>query len=68
LLLVIETWPAEDQEALVETAREIEALGAGVYEMSPSEEAAAMEGLAQAGRGDLVGDDRIIELWKRAGP
>jgi hypothetical protein len=63
---VIETRPAEDQEALVEAAREIEALGAGVYEMSPSEEAAAVEGLAQAARGDFVGDDWIIEL-KRAG-
>jgi hypothetical protein len=68
LLSVIETWPEEDQEALVEAAHEIEALRTGVYEMSPSEDAAAMEGLAQAARGDFVGNDRIIELWKRAGP
>ena len=67
LLPVIETWPEEDQEALVEAAREIEALRTGVYEMSASEEAAAMEGLAQAARGDFVEDNRIIELWKRAG-
>ncbi len=67
LLRVIETWPEEDQEALVEAAHEIEALRTGVYEMSPSEEAATMEGLAQAARGEFVADDRIIELWKRAG-
>ena len=67
LLSVIETWPEEDQEALVEAAREIEALRTGVYEMSPSEDAAAVEGLAQAVRGDFVEDHRIIELWKRAG-
>jgi hypothetical protein len=35
LLPLIETWPEEDQEALAEAAREIEALRTGVYEMSP---------------------------------
>jgi hypothetical protein len=67
LLPLIETWPEEDQEALVEAAREIEALRTGVYVMSAPEEAAAMEGLAQAALGNFVEDDRIIELWKRAG-
>ncbi len=67
LLPAIEQWPEEDQEALVEAAREIEALRTGVYTMSPAEEAAVAEGLAQAERGDLASDARIAELWKRAG-
>ena len=67
LLPAIEQWPEEDQEALVEAAREIEALRTGVYTMSPAEEAAVAEGLAQAERGDFASDARIAELWKRAG-
>jgi len=39
----------------------------GVYAMSPAEEAAVAEGLAQAERGEFAGDARIAELWKRAG-
>jgi len=67
LLPAIETWPDEDQEALAEAAREIEALRTGVYPMSPAEEAAVAEGLAQAERGEFANDARIAELWKRAG-
>ena len=44
LMPSIEAWPDEDQEALAEAAREIEALRTGVYIMSPSEEAAVSEG------------------------
>jgi hypothetical protein len=67
LLRAIENWPDEDQEALAEAAREIEALRTGVYRMSPAEEAAVAEGLAEAERGDFASDARIAELWKRAG-
>ena len=67
LLPAIESWPDEDQEALAEAAREIEALRTGVYRMSPAEEAAVAEGLAEAERGDFASDARIAELWKRAG-
>lgn len=67
LLPTIEAWPDEDQEALAEAAREIEALRTGVYVMSPSEEAAVSEGLLQADRGDFADDRRIREVWKRAG-
>ncbi len=65
LLPAIERWPEEDQEALAEAAREIEALRTGVYTMSPAEEAAVAEGLAQAERGDFASDARIAELWNR---
>lgn len=67
LLPAIESWPDEDQEALAEAAREIEAFRAGVYRMSPAQEAAVAEGLAEAERGDFATDARIAELWKRAG-
>jgi hypothetical protein len=67
LLPAIEAWPDEDQEALAEAAREIEALRTGVYVMSPSEEAAVSEGLLQADRGDFADDQRIRDVWKRAG-
>jgi hypothetical protein len=67
LLPAIERWPEEDQEALAEAAREIEALRTGVYITSPVEVAAVAEGLAQAERGDFAGEASITELWKRAG-
>jgi hypothetical protein len=67
LLPTIEKWPEEDQEALAEAAREIEAMRTGVYELSLAEEAAVLDGLAQADRGEFASDGRIAELWKRAG-
>ena len=67
LLPAIESWPDEDQEALAEAAREIEAQRTGVYVMTRAEEAAVAEGLAEARRGDFADDERIAALWKRAG-
>jgi predicted transcriptional regulator len=67
LLPAIEQWPEEDQEALAEAAREIEALRTGVYSMSSEEEAAVAEGLAQAERGEFASPDQIAEVWKRFG-
>ena len=67
LLPTIERWPGEDQEALAEAAREIEALRTGVYPMSAEEEAAVAEGLAQAERGEFVSEDQVAEVWKRFG-
>lgn len=67
LLPAIAQWPEEDQEALAEAAREIEALRTGVYSMSAEEEAAVAEGLAQAERGEFVSAEQIAEVWKRFG-
>jgi predicted transcriptional regulator len=67
LLPAIEQWPDEDQEALAEAAREIEARRTGVYSMSKEEEAAVAEGLAQADRGEFASDDQVAEIWKRFG-
>src|SRR5271154_5010310 len=67
LLPAIEQWPDEDQEALAEAAREIEARRTGVYSMSKEEEAAVAEGLAQAERGDFETlRTMIVRLTRRA--
>ncbi|MEF3367342.1 hypothetical protein V3H18_12430 [Methylocystis sp. 9N] len=65
MLPVIESWPAEDQEALAEAAREIEAARAGHYAMAPEEEAAVLEGLAEAERGDFASAEEMATLWKK---
>jgi predicted transcriptional regulator len=60
-------WPSEDQEELVEFAREIEARRTGVYVMSDAERAAVREGLAQADRGEFVPDDVVAKADQRHG-
>ena len=67
MLQTIESWPPEDQQALAEAAREIEAERTGVYVMSPEEESAVEEGLTQADRGEFASDDEIAALWRRHG-
>ena len=67
LLPAIESWPDEDQEALAEAAREIEALRTGVYRLSAPEDAAVAQGLREADHGRFADDARIQALWKRAG-
>jgi hypothetical protein len=44
------TWPREDQDELVEYAREIEARRTGIYTMSDDEQVAVGKGMAQADR------------------
>jgi predicted transcriptional regulator len=63
----VRSWPAEDQEELVEIAREIEAQRSGVYVMDDEERAAVREGLEQARRGEFVSDDEMDAFWKRIG-
>jgi hypothetical protein len=63
----IVTWPDEDQQALAEAAREIQALRGGIYGMSSDEAAAVAEGLSQADRNEFAEDARIRALWERAG-
>jgi hypothetical protein len=57
------SWPEEDQEELIEIAREIEARRTGVYVLNEDERAAINSAL----RGPLVSDDEIAEFWKRHG-
>jgi len=63
----VRSWPQQDQEELVEFAREIEARRSGVYVMSDAERAAVQEGLDQARRGDFVPDDEMDAFWKKYG-
>jgi predicted transcriptional regulator len=63
----VRSWPEQDQEELVEIAREIEARRSGVYVMSDEERAAVQEGLDQAQRGEFVSDDEMDAFWKKYG-
>ena len=65
MLPMIENWPAEDQEALAEAAREIGAERTGVYVMTPEEAAAVDDGLAQADRREFASEEEVAALWKR---
>jgi predicted transcriptional regulator len=67
MLPTIEKWPAEDQEALADYAREIEALRSGLYAMTPEEEAAVQEGIDDADHGEFVSAEAIAALGKRFG-
>lgn len=63
------SWPAEDQEALAEYARELEAeRSGGIYVMTTDERAAVEEGLAQAGRGEFASENDMRALRKRLAP
>jgi predicted transcriptional regulator len=61
----VRSWPQQDQEELVELAREIEARRSGVYVMTDEERAAVQEGLDQARRGEFVPDDEMTAFWKK---
>jgi hypothetical protein len=63
ILRRIENWPQEDQEELIEVAREIEARRTGVYVLSDEENAALDEAL----RGGLASDEEVAAFWKRHG-
>jgi predicted transcriptional regulator len=63
----VHSWPVEDQEELVELAREIEARRTGVYVMDDDERAAVREGLEQARRGEFVSDEEMDAFWKEIG-
>jgi hypothetical protein len=57
-----ETWPEEDQEALVEAAREIEAQRTGVYYATAEELAAIDRGLADARQGRFASDEAVAAV------
>jgi hypothetical protein len=61
------TWPQEDLEELVETARQIEARRTGVYEVTPDEEEAIAEGLAELERGEWTSEEAMRAFWMRCG-
>ena len=63
----VRSWPKEDQEELIELAREIEARRTGIHAMNDGERAAVREGLEQAMRGEFVPDDEMNAFWKKYG-
>ena len=62
LLLRIDSWPSEDQEALVEAARGIEAERTGVYEATAKELAAIDRGLDDVRRGRFATVEALAEV------
>jgi len=62
LLPRIDAWPSEDQEALVEAARGIEAERAGVYQATTEELAAVDRGLDDVRRGRLAAVEALAEV------
>jgi hypothetical protein len=63
ILRRIENWPQEDQEELVEVAREIEARRTGVYVLSDAERAALEEAL----RSDVASEEEVAAFRRRHG-
>jgi hypothetical protein len=58
-----EAWPQEDQEALAEYARELEARRTGTYRLTDDERAA----MDKARSADYVSDDEMEVYWKSQG-
>jgi hypothetical protein len=63
----VKTWPPEDLEELAEVAREIEARRSGVYDITPEEEKAIREGLAELERGEWTSEESMRAFWVRCG-
>jgi predicted transcriptional regulator len=58
----------EDQQAYVaEILEQIASAGSGPFVVPESHRAAVLEGLAEAERGEFVGDDEMAALWKKCG-
>jgi hypothetical protein len=58
----IDAWPAEDQEALVEAARGIEAERTGVYKATAEELAAIDRGLDEVRGGHLAAVEALADV------
>jgi predicted transcriptional regulator len=61
-----ESWPREDQEELVDLAREIESRRNGVYQLSDDERNAIEQGLADARAGRFASDRDIDAIFEKA--
>jgi predicted transcriptional regulator len=66
ILRRVDTWPAEDQEELLEAALEIEARRVRVYRFSDDERAAVARGLADMREGRFATDEAIAAIFRRA--
>ena len=66
ILRRIDTWPAEDQQELLEAAMEIESRRVDVYQLSDDERAAIERGLADMREGRFASDEAIAEIFRKA--
>jgi predicted transcriptional regulator len=62
----MQAWPEEDQEELINVAREIESRRSGVYRLSDDERIAVRAGMDAADRGDFVPEDDMDEFYRSA--
>ena len=62
MLPLIDGWPDEDQGALVEAARGIEAERTGVYQASAAELASIDRGLGEARAGQFADSEALAEV------
>ena len=67
LFLTIETWPEEDQAALADYARELQAARSGAYCLTDAEWKSVQEGIAQFKHGELASDEELAAANKRYG-
>jgi predicted transcriptional regulator len=66
ILRRVDGWPAEDQEELIEAAREIEARRASIYRLSDDERAAIERGLADMRAGNFASEEAIAAIHRKA--
>lgn len=62
-----DSWPKEDQEALADYGRVIEARRTGLYVVSEAERSAIAEGIEQADRGEFVAEADLAAVRQRWG-
>jgi len=60
------TWPEEDQQELIEAAREIEGRHSGLYELSSEERAGIERGLAEMRGGKFASDEDVAAIFRKA--
>ncbi len=63
----VNMWPQADRDELADMARAIEARRTGVYELTPQEEEAIREGLAELDRGEWTDEEAMRAFWVRCG-
>jgi predicted transcriptional regulator len=66
ILRRVETWPAQDQDELVEAAREIESRRASIYRLNDEERAAVERGLADMRAGNFASGEAIAAIFRKA--
>ena len=62
----VHSWPQEDQEELIEVAREIEARRQGVYRPTEAERKGIERGLEAMRQGKFASDKRVAAILKEA--